>query len=304
MPTRRNLNAGDIIPQMGFAPTQNQNGGWTASRSYYMLAETWESEATQIRFKRGESIQVADPSVDSVYSFLAIESKSASYEDSGTVLVAVNYTGVSGTAFGGENGDELSLEALPTYRLDGRLRDMPITEHPKWREMDSEDGSNINSSWALEKVLNGEAELRWDLLAAGNWLEDEGGRYFVELKAAPLFSDEEEDVEWEEDGLAHGWATIIHRGITTYLSPTLTWTETTQSNIPMTGQEIKKLGQVELQGLIRGNPPVVGERIGEYEWLMTSATQDQRGELYQTTIEWSLSEKGGWNRRLYDLTED
>lgn len=304
MPTRRNLNAGDIIPQMGFAPTQNQNGGWTASRSYYMLAETWESEATQIRFKRGESIQVADPSVDSVYSFLTIESKSASYEDSGTVLVAVNYTGVASSAFGGENGDELSLEALPTYRLDGRLRDIPITEHPRWSDMNFEDGANINSSWALEKVLNGEAELRSDLLAAGNWLEDEGGRYFVELKAPPLFSDVEEDVEWEEDSLAHKWARLIHQGISTYLSPTITWTETTQSDIPMTGQEIKKLGKRDLQGFIRGNPPKFGNYNDDYDWLMTSATQDQQGELYQTTIEWTLSEKGGWRHLLYDLVED
>ena len=60
----------------------------------------------------------------------------------------------------------------------------------------------------------------------------------------------------------------------------------------MTPAQIGKLGEISSP---RGNPPTVEG----YDWMLSGASQEQRGQLYQTTIEWVLSRAGGHDAFLY-----
>ena len=281
MPTVKNLSAGEVVPQMGFAPSQNQNGGWEATRDYYMLASTWEGAAVQNRFSRGTSITTADPSISSVYSFLTVESKIANYEDSGTVRLSVRYTGSASSQFGGEGGGDLTLEALPIYRMEGRLRELPFSLHPKWQPLSDD------HKYALGLLIGGHV-VRDDSDNAkiGIWVDD---TTFLNTISASTG----QPIVLSGDALE--FADRIGEGRITFEAPTLTWTEVTQGDIGLTAPQLGKLGEISTP---RGNPPT----IPGYNWMLTGASQEQRGELYQTTLEWTLSPPDGHDSSLYTFT--
>ncbi len=79
-----------------------------------------------------------------------------------------------------------------------------------------------------------------------------------------------------------------------YEKATFTWAETTEGLDQLTPAQINKLGQISVP---RGTPP---EPAGVRDWMLTSATQSQAGELYRTALEWSLSDEGGHDDFLYD----
>lgn len=282
MPTVKNLSAGEVVPQMGFAPSQNQNGGWEATRDYYMLAATWEGPAVQNRFSRGTSITTADPSIPSVYSFLTVESKIANYEDSGTVRLSVRYTGSASSQFGGEDGGDLTLEALPIYRMEGRLRELSLNLHPKWQPL------GPDQQYALNALIDGKVTRFATTQEIGYYVEtDNGNQTWV-----PSMWD---GVPIVLIGDAIEFAGRIEGGRITYEAPTLTWTEVTQGNFGLTAPQLGKLGEISTP---RGNPPT----IPGYDWMLTGAGQEQRGELYQTTLEWTLSPPTGYDDFLYTFT--
>jgi hypothetical protein len=281
MATTQNLSAGDIIPQMGFAPAQSQEGGWRATREYYMLASTWETTSTQNRFATGTPVTTADSTIDAIYSFLSVESKLATYEDSGTVKLAVNYTGANFSQFGGDDGDLLTQDAIPRYRLDGRLRELSVSEHPKFKVLSADERTSI--------MAYPEGGYKWLEEAAGNFT---AGLYYDNgsdgLSAVPAYAN-----VTSADGVQ--FMNRVSRGEVTWQAPTLVWTETTQGETGMTPQQLGKLGEISIP---RGDAPT----ISGYDWMLTSASQDQQGQLFQTTIEWTLSTADGWDTFLYTST--
>jgi hypothetical protein len=62
----------------------------------------------------------------------------------------------------------------------------------------------------------------------------------------------------------------------------------------MTAAQLNKLGRISTP---RGGPPTP---TGSRNWMLTGASQEQRGDLYQTQLEWSLSEREGHDSFLYD----
>lgn len=285
MPTIFNLETGDIIPQTGFAPTQNQNGGWSATRSYYMLADTWESQSTLDDFRRGRSIIDVDDTVSPIYDFLKIESKQVNYEDSGTVLLTVNYTGSPDTQYGGgADGPELSDEALPIYRLEGRLRDVPILEHPKFKKLkeDNEDEFNV-----LSRIYSGDARPYTTTAGPQAVEQNFDGQWVIVTK-----DDDTELVFTTDDGI--DFYKLLQNGQTTYQATAYVWTETTEGKDKLDKTEVEDLGYIYNDP--RGFPFTLPDGR---DWLLTSASQEQQGELYRTTIEWMASEPEGWNEFLY-----
>jgi hypothetical protein len=93
---------------------------------------------------------------------------------------------------------------------------------------------------------------------------------------------------------ANAFAVRIQQGQSTYEKATFTWAETTEGLDQLTPAQINKLGQISIP---RGTPP---EPAGVRDWMLTSATQSQAGELYRTALEWSLSDEGGHDDFLYD----
>lgn len=281
MPTLHGINSGVIYPQPGFTVTQDQNGTWTASRDYSMRTETWNQAPIRNLFARGTFIYLLDNTLPDFWNFLTVTDKNIVHEEGGIITISVSFNGSLGAQFG---DDGLSEESLPTYRLEGRLMELPLSEHPKWNAL-----SEVEQV-ALGKLMSG--DYAWgpdpftDPAGTTNATYIPGGvadaeSYF--LSPDPIST-----------ANAIEFAKLISKGKTTYTTPTVTYTETTTGDDPIPAAQLNKLGKISTP---RGNPPTV---TGDYNWMLTGASQEQRGEVYQTSFEWTLSGASGWDDFLYE----
>jgi hypothetical protein len=62
---------------------------------------------------------------------------------------------------------------------------------------------------------------------------------------------------------------------------------TTEGMTPITAAQLGRLNQARTPP---GNPPTPATR----DWKFIGATQETHGELVRTTLEYELSEPGGW----------
>lgn len=274
--TLRGIYNYNIYPQPDFVADQDQNGAWTAKQSYIVSKTTWQSVEWRNKFSIGTAITVINPTLADFYSFLRIASSSFTEDGGDIVTIEVSFAGTSWSQF---DDDALSQDSPPTYRLEGRIAEQPLSNHPKWKNL-SEAEKN-----GLQLLITDQLVWMYDEVFSMEW-----GLFFPkgdEFIAAPYSLTTE---------ASQTFAFLIAGGIKTYVAPTITWTETTSGNSPMTSQQLNKLGKISTP---RGNPP---DAAGTRNWMLTSASQEQRGTLYQTQLEWTMSEKDGWNNFLYSST--
>lgn len=267
----------EIKPQPGFTATLSENGTWTGKHSFAILSSAWANPTVRTRFAKGTAIGTLDPSSTiSFFSFLTIVQVEVVSEEGDVMIVGVQLSGAAGAQYGGE---ELGEEAEPTYRLNGYLQEKPFEEHPKWKDLSD------NQKAALGHCING--ALVYD--------EDKGEVCKINPSAASADNFFDPFLPYESiiTGDALEFAKRIAQGKTTYLCPVLTWTESTQGNAQLTPAQINALGKIVTP---RGTPP---EPNGSRDWQLTSAQQDQRGDLFTTNLEWTLSERGGHDDFLY-----
>lgn len=274
MPTLHGINSGVIYPQPGFTVTQDQNGTWTASRDYSMRTETWNQSSIRNLFARGTFIYLIDNTLPDFWNFLTVTDKNIVHEEGGIITISVSFNGSLGFQF---DNDGLSEDVLPTYRLEGRLMELPLSEHPKWKALSND------FQQALGKMLTGEATVSPDYLKPGYYQNDVF--YFIKDASDNVIT---------FTGNAITFAKLICNGTTTYTASTVTYTETTTGESPVTNQQLAKLGKISNP---RGNPPSFA---GDYNWMLTGASQEQRGTIYQTSFEWTLSGESGWDDFLYE----
>lgn len=272
MPTLHGINSGTIYPQPGFTVTQDQNGTWTATRDYSMRTETWNQASIRNLFARGTFIYLLDATLPDFWNFLTVtDTTKIVHEEGGIITISVSFNGSLGFQF---EDDGLSEDVLPTYRLEGRLMELPLPEHPKWKGLSDDEQYSLGNLLAGSVVYgipeNGtEKKIFWP-----------EGQYFFDSEqvASP-------------NGIH--FRDIIVSGITTYTVPSVVYTETTTGDEPIPPAQLNKLGKISNP---RGNPPTV---TGSYNWMLTGASQEQRGTIYQTSFEWTLSGESGWNEFLY-----
>lgn len=272
--TLRGIYNYNIYPQPDFVAEQDQNGAWTARQSYIVTKTTWQSAEWRNKFAVGTQITVINPTLADFYSFLRIASSSFTEEGGDIVTINVDFAGTSWSQF---DDEQLSEESPPTYRLEGRIGESPLSDHPKWKQLADTEKS------PLQLLLNDELVWFYDDVFNNAWILAK--RSGDDLVATNY-------VLASEDAIT--FANMIAGGIKTYVAPTITWTETTSGNSPMTSQQLNKLGKISTP---RGNPP---DAAGTRNWMLTSASQEQRGTLYQTQLEWTMSEDEGWNSFLYE----
>jgi hypothetical protein len=246
-----------------------------------MTKETWNNAAIRGQFKRGTDAITADSTIPPVFSFLKVVSAAPSYSEGGMVTLLVEYAGAASAQYGSE--DDLAEGAEKTYRLEGRLTEKPFSQHPKWKDLSDAE------KFALGELIEGTVKPNTDYTQVGTYELSES--FSWALSFIPLKDVSNADITLAGDAIE--FAIRIARGETTFLSPTVSWTETTQGNAGMTAAQLNKLGHISTP---RGNPPTP---TGDRDWMLTGATQEQRGELYQTTIEWTLSEREGHDAFLY-----
>jgi hypothetical protein len=275
MATQHGLRINEIYPAPGFQPKQSENGGVTASHSYTLLAQSWNNSTIRNKFARGNSIATIDPNIGAQWSYLTVASKTLDFQEGGYLVVSVEFSGSSTAQYG--DGDGISDDAPPVYRLEGRLGELPFSKHAKWKDLED------SSKFALGLLIEGDAVASPDFTQVGSY--DEDGKF-------KPWEDSEGPITLEGDALE--FAKLIAVGESTFLSPTITWTETTQGSDGVTSSQLNKLGKISSP---RGGPPTPS---GSRNWMLTGAGQEQRGDLKQTSLEWTLSEREGFNSFLYD----
>ena len=294
-----------IKPQPGFSAKKMENGGWQATHEFYVVASEFDSLSDS--FAKGTYLVALDPDIPSVFhSILRISEVEVTRVEGDYIVVSVTATG--GSSQFESDQEELTDEAAPTYTLTGSLSEKPLTEHPKFKLLTPFEQD------ILQRVFNKEPDFTYNPeFAAPTSIEGPIGYY------KEVFPDEGDTspgaIQYSEliwisrtsgdlpptpirlSETATEFADRIAKGIQTYLVPQLTWTESTQGADKLTPQQLNKLGKISEP---RGNPPTPTDGRN---WMLTSATQQQRGELFDTDLEWSLSDSEGHDPFLYGTEE-
>jgi hypothetical protein len=260
----------ELKPQPGLSISRSESGGWSATHEIIIKASDFADVSSN--FARGTLLSVLDPTVPAPFDdFLAIDTVQFVRSEGDLYVFSVTATGGEAQY---ENGEDpgLSANALPTYTLTGQLQDVPFSMHPKWKAL-----SDFNKT-LLGNMIDG---ILW---------------YVIEDNVLRKTSDNEKSFNQFNiaDTGAIDFAKRIQQGQATYQKSSYTWTESTEGADQLTEPQINKLGKIATP---RGTPP---EATAERDWMLTSVSQSQSGELYRTNLEWTLSEEDGWDSFLYD----
>jgi hypothetical protein len=266
--TIHGFSANEMKPQPGLQITRSESGGFSATHEIIIKAEDFANLAPN--FARGALLYDIDPTIPPPFDeLLTIDTISFTRTDGDLYVFNITATGAPAQF---EN-DELAPGVEPTYTLTGQLSDAPLSEHHLWILLTD-----------LDKKILGLmlAEFyQYNILTGKVILINQDNTGWVDAS------------EQLSGDVAKDFATRIQQGRTTYQKAVYTWTETTEGSQVLEG--FADLGKI---ATVRGNPPTP---LGQgRDWMLTNLTQSQSGELYRTTFEWTLSDRGGWDDFLYD----
>jgi len=266
------FDANEIKPQPGLTIRRSENGGFEANHEF--VIRFVDLAGVSASFAKGQLLSGIDPDLPEPFNaFLRIESVEIVRAEGDLLTLRVTATGAGSGQF--EIGD-LGESAQPTYLLQGQLIDSPFSMHRKWQPLPDAD----------KKLLG--------LLIEGTYFYNIADGEIFDVTDTNTFINSPEQLT-EPD--AHEFAKRIQQGRTTYQKSVYTWTETTEGDDELTPDQINSLGLVVTP---RGDPP---EPAGERDWMLTNVSQSQAGQLYRTTLEWTLSEEGGHDSFLYSTDE-
>lgn len=269
------------MAQPDFAATQSKEGGWTASQSFTILRATLDLETFQDDFRIGRPIAELYPEVESYWNFLGLASiPRVRHIKGGYTVISAKFAGYTGPS--GEGSEEDEPEPVPTYTLRGGVTERSILLHPGVLAVSEASDDDLG---ILISLVEGVYE----------WHDPLGGGAMVCSK----YIDEQSHVTWRalvtqpSAGDAETFARLISKGYKTYKFPTFTWTKTWDSTVPLTPDEVNNLGFIDIPD---GDPPAID---GDRDWMLVNATQEQDGLKFRNTLEWELSDRGGWSADLY-----
>jgi hypothetical protein len=268
------LDSTSVRPQPAFRCQQSENGGWTASHTIIVTRAGFDTAGIQALFAKGSLLTGVDAGIPTFFAFLKITDVSVSAEEGELITLEVSAAGSSASQYELGDGTGLDIDSLPTYELRGQLSDASFSHHRKWLSLSDEDKTYLGA------LLD--------------------GKYYYDITTGLLMGIYEDafladyvSINQLTAADAKSFAALIQQGQTTYERSQYTWTETTEGLGQLTAAQLNKLGLIATP---RGTPPEAG---GTRNWKLTSATQSQQGELYKTTLEWQLSDEGGFNSFLY-----
>jgi len=263
------FDANEIKPQPGLSIRRTENGGFEANHEFVIRFADLASVSAS--FSKGQLLSGLDANLPAPFdSFLRIDTVQILRTEGDLLTLQVTATGSGSGQF--EVG-ELGEAAEPTYFLKGNLVDAPLYKHRKWTPLPDAD----------KKLLG--------LLLAEFYAYNTVDGNIFRITETNTFVDAPEQLT---DPNAHEFAKLIQQGQSTYEKSVYTWTETTEGDDELTAAQINSLGLIVSP---RGNTP---EPSGTRNWRLTDVSQSQAGQLYRTTLEWTLSEEGGHNTFLYE----
>ena len=278
MTTTYGISSIGIYRQPGLSIGINEKGQIEGSGEYIISKDQLNSITAKIY--PGAYATTIDDNIPTWASELRVLSHDISVDEGGIATIKVAFVAPSGNQYDSTFPDVTQNQ--PTYRLEGRLSEKSLTEHPKFLALAKDQQT------ALKELISG--NIIW---SQDPFVPTEYNLFY------PRKEDGSQNVFYITlAGDSIDFADFIAGGRTTYVAPTITWTETAEGSSPMTSAQLNKLGKISMP---RGDPP---EPSGTRDWMLTGAGQEQRGTtsgaIYQTTVEWTLSEKEGWDAFLYE----
>ena len=274
---------GDWVPQPDFKAQQSKEGGWTATQSFQILRSSIDLETFQDQFRIGRPIEDLSPEIEGFWRFLGLASiPTVEHQEGDYSMIGVKFAGFTGpSSQGTEDDPEVADEPEPTpsYTLRGSLTERNILQHPKILALAAPRDRRI-----LQLCESGKYVYDPDQDKICTHPEDpEGNETFRPIQIQPTAGD-----AWD-------FAIKIAAGEHTYLFPTFIWRKTWDGVAGIAAADIDNLGLVDIP---EGDFPVLE---GNRDWMLVNATQDQEGLKFRNTLEWELSDRGGWDALLYEL---
>jgi hypothetical protein len=111
--------------------------------------------------------------------------------------------------------------------------------------------------------------------------------YFPPQEILPSLSDYTALIEQLTTPAAIDFAERISRGETTRIVHSVNWVVSSDGIGKISAAQLARLNQAR-------NPPGNPPTPANHDWKFIGATQESRGELIRTTLEYELSPPGGW----------
>jgi hypothetical protein len=277
-------------PQPDFeARRDTDNAQWTGSQTFRIRKGTLAQITSSGFFAQGRQATLLDPALDSIWSFLRIRSADVQNSVGGWQDVIVHYGGIPSTDGNGNPVDDAS-EHQVTFSMRGVTGDIPLQDHPKWKELDADERN------ALGKIASGEYGY------GPNVFDDSPSPGFATYKAGSYEPGEGLSFLITPDPISSDnavqFARLIAEGVTTYKGAGFTWSKRWNSTEPITNAQLNRLGKTVAAP--PGPPP---QPAGDRDWLLTYANIEQQGEIdanptYVNELVFELSEEGKWNEFL------
>ena len=268
------LSVGDFIVQNDFSASRSDKGGWTATQSFLAIKGSLNETAFRNKFADGTKLTELDPNADDYFARLRLESADIQDAEGPYQVIAVNFAGYAGS----EENPEEAQPIIPVYSLKGGIRSRSTAEHPDVVAL-----TEVQRGLVKDTITD---EYVWD---------------FTDSKLKMRNGDQSNDfisvmkpTEIQPAGDAVTFCQLASQGIISYDSPTFFWRKTWQSEVGLLAADLNDLGKVSVPD---GDPPEPG---GTRDWRLVDASQENRGALFDNSLEWELSERGGWDSNLYD----
>lgn len=260
----------EIKSQPALVLSRSENGSWTANHEVIFTAADFAE--VKDKFAKGELLSSIDPDIPEPFdNILVIDTVSIARIEGDLYQVSINAVGSFTDQY---SSDELAEGVKPTYDMQGTLVEVPFSQHPKWANVSEEERDSLNS------LMTG----RYSYNSLDNVLEMEDERGIVKTVKLANQLTSPDAIEFAKE---------IAAGNTSYSDGSLTWTETAEGKSPISPAQLAKLGKVSNP---RGGAPNVGGR----NWMLSGASQSKVGEVYKTSLEWTLSPRVKWSEFLYE----
>ena len=268
------LSVGDFIVQNDFSASRSDKGGWTATQSFLAIKGSLNDTAFRNKFADGTKLTELDPNADVYFERLQLQSADVQDAEGPYQKTLVNFAGYAGS----EENPEEAQPIVPVYSLKGGLRSRSIVEHPDVLAL-----TEVQRGLVKDTITD---EYVWDFTDSKLKMRngDQTNAFIAVMKPTEI----------QPAGKAVTFWQLASHGIISYDSPTFFWRKTWQSEVGLKASDLNDLGKVSVPD---GDPPEAG---GTRDWRLVDASQENRGALFDNSLEWELSERGGWDSNLYD----
>jgi hypothetical protein len=287
------LEPNQIIPQADFSASEEENGKWKGSQSFWVKKGNFNDLSTRLYFRRGRAPSTLDPNNDGYFDFLKVATTAVDTETGGYTVVRVEYQGYVPPIGSPPYGEKPYMTT--SYR--GTLKTVPITEHSKFV-----DHCTPEEKYMLGLLISGDFTLERFGLTIGRWVEREDlsdietGEPLIEFTT--LTSSESESVSYSfQSNESQELARLISKGVVDFEIGTYEYVVRWSATEPITSEDISQLGLI-VEPIGSPIKPTGGQR----NWKLTTINQEQDGTenpTYTMELVYLLSDKNGWNTTLY-----